>query len=88
MLHFEYPLCVCLFLFPLVLSVAGGGCLIPVGEGVGVEDSYIKKCLLHHGLCVYSKSLVENIGINKISTIMEYLKNFHRYVLHVPEYRL
>ena len=42
MLHFEYPLCVCAFLFPLVLSVAGGRCLIPVGGGVGVEDSYIK----------------------------------------------
>ena len=46
MLHFEYPLYVCSFLFPLVFSVAGGRCLIPVGGGVGVEDSYIKKCLL------------------------------------------
>ena len=50
MLHFEYPLCVCLFLFPLVFYVAGERCLIFVGGGVGVEDSYIKKCLLHHGV--------------------------------------
>ena len=43
MLHFEYPLCVCSFLSSLMFSVAGRRCRIPVGGGVGVEDSYIKK---------------------------------------------
>ena len=45
MLHLTYSLFVCSFFLSFMLSVAGSRCLVLIGGGVGVEDSYIKKGL-------------------------------------------
>ena len=54
-LYFTYSLVIGSLFLPLVLSIAGGRCLVLVGGGVGVEDPYIKVSLLEsptsHSVC-------------------------------------